>query len=105
MNNLKRIIWLQSIFSEEFVKESAAVSPAANIWQYNFIKNLKKLDIETYCVGYNYEPVFPNGKNRVHNSFVDPSRSSYDSDEHALEVYRNTVKEISAWIDSLSFTE
>ena len=50
-------------------------------------------------------PVFPNGKNRVHNAFVDPSRSSYDSDEHALEVYRNTVKEISAWIDSLSFTE
>ena len=50
-------------------------------------------------------PVFPNAKNRVHNSFVDPSRSSYDSDEHALEVYRNTVKEISAWIDSLSFTE
>ena len=50
-------------------------------------------------------PVFPNGKNRIHNAFVDPSRSSYDSDEHALEVYRNTVKEISSWIDSLSFTE
>lgn len=62
MNNLKRIIWLQSIFSEEFVKKSAAVSPAANIWQYNFIKNLKKLNIEIYCVGYNYEPAFPNGK-------------------------------------------
>ena len=44
-----------------------------------------------------------NGKNRIHNAFVDPSRSSYDSDEHALEVYRNTVKEISAWIDSLNF--
>ena len=29
-------------------------------------------------------PVFPNAKNRIHNSFVDPSRSSYDSDEHAL---------------------
>ena len=50
-------------------------------------------------------PVFPNGKNRIHNSFVDPSRSSYDSEEHALEVYRNTVKEISSWIDSLSFIE
>ena len=46
-------------------------------------------------------PVFPNAKNRVHNSFVDPSRSSYESDEHALEVYKNTVKEISAWIDSM----
>ena len=50
-------------------------------------------------------PVFTNGKNRIHNAFVDPSRSSYDSEEHALEVYRSTVKEISAWIDSLSFTE
>ena len=48
-------------------------------------------------------PVFPNGKNRIHNAFVDPSRSSYDSDEHALEVYRNTVREISSWIDSLRF--
>ena len=46
-------------------------------------------------------PVFPNAKNRVHNSFVDPSRSSYESDEHALEVYENTVKEISNWIDNL----
>jgi len=46
-------------------------------------------------------PVFPNAINRVHNSFVDPSRSSHESDEHALEVYKNTVKEISAWIDSM----
>ena len=47
-------------------------------------------------------PVFPNAKNRLHNSFVDPSRSSYESDEHALEVYKNTVKEISNWIDNLN---
>ncbi len=47
-------------------------------------------------------PVFPNAINRVHNSFVDPSRSSYESDEHALEVYKNTVEEISNWIDNLS---
>ena len=36
-------------------------------------------------------PIFPNGKNRVHNAFVDPSRSSYDSENHALDVYRDTV--------------
>jgi len=47
-------------------------------------------------------PVFPNGNNRIHNDFVDPSRSSYDSEEHALNVYRNTVQEISTWIDNLS---
>jgi arsenate reductase len=46
-------------------------------------------------------PVFPNSKNRVHRSFVDPSRSSYESDDHALDIYKNTVKEISNWIDNL----
>ena len=47
-------------------------------------------------------PVFPNAKNRIQNSFVDPSRASYESDNHALEVYKNTVKEISNWIDNLN---
>jgi len=46
-------------------------------------------------------PVFPNAKNRIHRSFVDPSRSSYESDDHALDIYKNTVKEISNWIDNL----
>ena len=62
MNKVKKIIWLQSIFSEEFVKKSAAVSPAANLWQYNFIKSLKKLNTEIYCVGHNYDRIFPYGK-------------------------------------------
>ena len=62
MNKLKKIFWLQSIFSEDFVNKSTAVSPAANIWQYNFIKKLKKLNTEIYCVGHNYERAFPNGK-------------------------------------------
>ena len=48
-------------------------------------------------------PVFPNAKNRIHNSFVDPSRSSYDSDEHALTIYKQTVKEISDWIEKINF--
>tara|TARA_B100001057_G_scaffold426450_1_gene450534 strand:+ start:2715 stop:3119 length:405 start_codon:yes stop_codon:yes gene_type:complete len=48
-------------------------------------------------------PVFPNAKKRIHNSFVDPSRSSYESDEHALKIYAQTVKEISNWINSLNF--
>jgi len=61
LNNLKRIIWLQSIFSEDFVKKSAAVSPAANIWQHLFIKSLKKLKIECFCIGHKYEPAFPRG--------------------------------------------
>ena len=28
-------------------------------------------------------PVFPNAKNRIHKSFVDPKRDHYDSEEHA----------------------
>lgn len=47
-------------------------------------------------------PVFPNAKSRLHNSFIDPSRSSYESDEHALDVYIKTVKDISDWIDNLN---
>ncbi len=45
---------------------------------------------------------FPMLKIEFTISFVDPSRSSYESDEHALEVYKNTVKEISNWIDNLN---
>jgi len=48
-------------------------------------------------------PVFPNGKIKIHNSFIDPSRASYESETHALEVYKSTVKEISNWIDKLKF--
>tara|TARA_B100001996_G_scaffold192295_1_gene147186 strand:- start:408 stop:812 length:405 start_codon:yes stop_codon:yes gene_type:complete len=47
-------------------------------------------------------PIFPNAKNRIHNSFIDPSRASYDSDEHAFQIYKQTVKEISYWIDNLN---
>ena len=59
--NLKRIIWLQSIFSENCVKESPAVSHASNIWQYEFIKSLKKKKIECICLGHKHEPAFPRG--------------------------------------------
>ena len=62
MKKIKRIIWLQSIFSEDFLKKSLAASPAANIWQYEFIKSLKKKKIEFFCAGHNPEPLFPKGK-------------------------------------------
>jgi glycosyltransferase involved in cell wall biosynthesis len=62
LKNLKRIIWLQLIFSEDCVKESPAVSHAANVWQYEFIKSLKKLKIECVCVGHKYESAFPRGR-------------------------------------------
>ena len=62
MRNLKRIIWLQSIFSEEQVKNAPAVSPAANLWQYRFIESLTKLQTKIISVGHNFEPAFPKGQ-------------------------------------------
>ena len=48
-------------------------------------------------------PVFPNAKNRIHKSFVDPKRDYYDSEEHALKIYTQTVQEISDWIETITF--
>ena len=48
-------------------------------------------------------PVFPNAKNRLHKSFVDPKRDNYDSDEHAIKIYTQTVQEISDWIETITF--
>ena len=48
-------------------------------------------------------PIFPNAKNRIHKSFVDPKRDHYDSEEHALKIYTQTVQEISDWIETITF--
>ena len=48
-------------------------------------------------------PVFSNAKNRIHKSFVDPKRDHYDSEEHALKIYTQTVQEISDWIETITF--
>ena len=48
-------------------------------------------------------PVFTNAKNRLHKSFVDPKRDNYDSEEHALKIYSQTVQEISEWIETITF--
>ena len=44
-------------------------------------------------------PTFHNAKNKIHNSFEDPSKESYESDTHAMDIYNQTVKDISTWID------
>ena len=48
-------------------------------------------------------PTFHNAKNKIHNSFEDPSKESYESDTHAMGIYNQTVKDISTWIDQLDF--
>ena len=40
-------------------------------------------------------------KNRIHKSFVDPKRDHYDSEEHAVEIYTETMNLIDEWIDEL----
>ena len=58
----------------------------------------------TVCDSANeLSPVFPNAKNRIHKSFVDPKRDHYDSEEHALKIYTQTVQEISDWIETITF--
>ncbi|GIS38320.1 MAG: hypothetical protein Ct9H90mP10_07210 [Actinomycetota bacterium] len=41
-----------------------------------------------------FAQLFHNAKNKIHNSFEDPSKDSYESDEHAMEIYNQTVKDI-----------
>ena len=35
-------------------------------------------------------PIFPNAKNVIHHSFEDPSRSNYESDQEAMNMYTKT---------------
>ena len=55
------------------------------------------------CVKVNKYLLAINAKNKIHNSFEDPSKDSYESDEHAMEIYNQTVKDISNWIEQLDF--
>ena len=48
-------------------------------------------------------PIFPNAKNVIHHSFEDPSRSNYESDQEAMNMYTKTVNDIASWIDSMDF--
>ena len=48
-------------------------------------------------------PTFHNAKNKIHHSFEDPSNDSYESDEHAMKIYSQTVEDISNWIEQLDF--
>ncbi|MDB9986895.1 glycosyltransferase [Candidatus Pelagibacter sp.] len=62
MVKLKRVIWLQSIYNEKILRESKAISPASNLWQNNFLKNLKKQKIEIFTIGHYFEPAWPKGQ-------------------------------------------
>jgi glycosyltransferase involved in cell wall biosynthesis len=56
------VIWIGSVFSEEQVLSKAAISPAANKWQFNFINALTKTGVKVINIGHCPERVFPFGK-------------------------------------------
>jgi arsenate reductase len=95
---------------------SAGTKPEINVNPYairamkdsniDISNNYPKLvdDLLTVCDSANEIcPTFHNAKNKIHNSFEDPSKDSYESDEHAMEIYNQTVKDISNWIEQLEF--
>lgn len=62
MKKLKRIIFLHSIFSERALIKSKAISAAANLWQLNFLKQIKSQKIQIICAGYLHQQLWPKGK-------------------------------------------
>jgi hypothetical protein len=62
MKKLKRLIWLQLIYKDNIINKSTALSPAANEWQLNFLKNINKKNIDILCIGHYFEPAWPKGK-------------------------------------------
>ena len=56
------VIWVGSVFSDEYVLKHTAISPAANKWQLNFINALQKTGVKVVNIGHCPERVFPFGK-------------------------------------------
>jgi hypothetical protein len=78
---LKRIIWLQSIYKEKILKNSKALSPAANLWQYNFLKNLQNQNIKILSIGHYAEPVWPKG-----NLLINIKKKNHVTDFESREI-------------------
>lgn len=56
------ILWVGSIFDQETVMQSKAISPAANNWQSGLIKNLNENGCQIVTLGHTPEPLWPKGK-------------------------------------------
>ena len=64
-NNKYKVIWLQGVFSEDAIKSSKAISPAANQWQYQLIKSLIVQGMKINYFGHKYDQLWPRGKLKV----------------------------------------
>jgi glycosyltransferase involved in cell wall biosynthesis len=76
--NPNYIIWIGSVFDDEMVLDNAAISPAANKWQFNFITALNNIDFRVINIGHCPERIYPFGK-----LFVD-KRKTFAPDEIRL---------------------
>ncbi|MFZ4699309.1 MAG: glycosyltransferase [Candidatus Methylumidiphilus sp.] len=56
-----RILWLGSVFDENTMINSPAVSPAANRWQSGLIEALREIGCDVQMLGHRPEPVWPRG--------------------------------------------
>ena len=71
MKKLKRVLFLQTVFSEKQLEKSKAISSAANLWQYNFLKEIQMQNIKVLCLGSIFEPIWPKGKMLIKTSKKD----------------------------------
>jgi glycosyltransferase involved in cell wall biosynthesis len=60
--NSDYVIWVGSVFNDEQVLNNAAISPAGNKWQLNFINALTNSGIKVINIGHCPERVYPFGK-------------------------------------------
>ena len=60
--NSDYIIWVGSVFSDEMVLNNAAISPAGNKWQLNFINALTDIGKRVINIGHCPERIYPFGK-------------------------------------------
>ena len=91
-----KILWLGPVVNKETEKEIKAISPAANRWQYNFIRALKHNDVNVINISHITESSWPRGR-----FFVDSSTSKLKDIKQITVNYLNFyfLREI-----SISFT-
>lgn len=57
-----KILWLGPVVNKETEKKIKAISPAANRWQYNFIKALERNEADVLNFSYIVESSWPKGR-------------------------------------------
>jgi hypothetical protein len=72
------IIWIGPLLTNESLKDKKAASPAANVWQKNFIQGLNANDFNVLSFSYLPEPSWPNGSLWVKGHKCIESTNNFD---------------------------